>query len=86
MGGGLGKSHCHPEPTEFPSVGYKRGIIRGFLLKGDIVEPRLEIDHTYPPGPSQLCTVSPRIIELVLVLICLFVHWNYILTDAVRLP
>jgi hypothetical protein len=85
MGGGLGKSHRHPEPTELPSVGDERGIIRRLLLKGDIVEPRFEIDHAYPPGPSQLCTVPPCIVELVLVLVCLFVHRNDILTNAVRL-
>ena len=49
---GLCKAHRHPDPPILSLGGYKGGVIRGLVLKWDIMEPRLEVDHTYILTPK----------------------------------
>ena len=49
---GLRKAHRHPDPPILSLGCYKGGVIRGFVFKWDIMEPSLEVDHTYILTPK----------------------------------
>ncbi len=52
MGGRLGQPHWHPEPTELPPVGDERGVVRGGVFEGDVVESGLKVNHANPSCSS----------------------------------
>ena len=49
---GLRKAHRHPDPPILSLGCYKGGVIRGFVLKWDIMEPSLEVNHAYILTPK----------------------------------
>ena len=50
------------------------------------MEASLQVPHTDPLSPPELCLVLPCIIESVLVLGHTFIDWENVLADLVRLP
>ena len=55
------------------------------MLKWDVVETSLQVQHAYPLSLPQLSPVLPYAIELVLALDYLFVDQDDILADLVGL-
>ena len=49
------------------------------------MEARFEVHYVDPRGLSKLRPILPSVIELVLVLFCLLVHQDYVLSDMVGL-
>ena len=70
---------------ELSPVGHKGGVIGRLLLEQDIVEPGFQVHHTYPLRPAQLRSITPSVVELVLILISTLVYRNNVLADPVRL-
>ena len=81
----LSEPHRHPQPPELTPMRDKGRVVRRRALEDNVVEARLQINHTYPLSSTQLCPIPTRIVQLVLVLISPLVYRNDILTYPIRL-
>ena len=56
------------------------------MFKRYVVVPGLEVYHADPLGAAEICVVAPRIIQLIVVLVCLLVDGYNVLADSIGLP
>ena len=55
------------------------------MLERYVVVPSLEVYHADPLGVTEICTVAPRIIQLIVVLICSLIDRYNVLADPIGL-
>ena len=56
------------------------------MLERYVVVPGLEIYHADPLGAAQICAVTSRIIQLIVVLVCSLIDGYDVLADPIGLP
>ena len=70
---------------ELSAVHGKRRVVRRLVLKGYVVVPGLEVYHADPLGVAEIRAVTPRIIQLIVVLVCSLIDGYDVLADPIGL-
>ena len=60
-------------------------VVRRLVLEGYVVVPGLKVYHADPLGAAEIRAVAPRIIQLIVVLVCLLIDGYNVLADPVGL-
>ena len=63
----------------------ERRVVRRLVLEGYVVVPGLEVYHADPFGTAQIRAIAPRIIQLIVVLVCSLIDGYNVLADPIGL-
>ena len=56
------------------------------MLEGYVVVPGFEVYHADPLSAAEICAIMPRIVQLIVVLVCSLINGYNVLADPVGLP
>ena len=63
----------------------ERRVVRRFVLERYVLIPGLEVYHADPLGLAEIRAVALRIIQLIVVLVCLLIYGYNVLADPIGL-